>query len=97
MRVDVVRAMPEIQTVVSLDLADGATVADALAAAGMSADVDAEHVGIWNRRVTLDASLRDGDRVECYRPLIADPKAARRGRAAANPVGVQSRRRINRS
>jgi len=37
-------------------------------------------VGIFGRRVELDAPLRDGDRVEIYRPLVADPREARRRR-----------------
>lgn len=61
----------------TVELATGATVRDALRAAGMNAD-EAASVGIWGRVCTLDAPLREGDRVEVYRPLTVDPKEARR-------------------
>lgn len=98
MRVEVVLALPDAQRCIALDLPDGATVADAIAASGFeAAGFDDEHVGIWNRRATLATTLREADRVELYRPLVADPKQARRVRAERNPVGVQPRRRISRS
>lgn len=98
MRVEVVFALPEAQRCIALDLSEGATVADAIAASGLDAqDIDDEQVGIWNRRVTRTTVLRDADRVELYRPITADPKSARRTRAERHPVGVQARRRINRS
>jgi len=69
------------------ELADGATVADALADSGIAAttgiDLDAHDVGIWSKPVARSALLRDGDRVEVYRPLQVDPKEARRARAAS--------------
>ena len=77
LRVEVVHARPERADVVELRLPDGATVRDALAAAGMSGN----QVGIFGKRVALDARLADGDRVEIYRPLKLDPKEARRRRA----------------
>ena len=79
MRVDVVLAFPDRVEHVRLDLAAGSTVGDALAAAGFSSPVEA--VGIFGRRVKLDHTLADGDRVEIYRPLAMDPKEARRLRA----------------
>ncbi len=98
MRVEVVLALPEVQRCIALDLPEGATVADAIAAAGLdSSGDDDDHVGIWNRRVTRSTVLREADRVEIYRPLVADPKQARRVRAERNPVGVQAKRRISRS
>jgi putative ubiquitin-RnfH superfamily antitoxin RatB of RatAB toxin-antitoxin module len=78
LRVEVVRAWPDRAELRALELEEGATVRGALAAAGMEAPHGA---GIHGRRVTLDATLADGDRVEIYRPLLADPKAARRRRA----------------
>lgn len=98
MRVEVVFALPDTQQCIVLDLPEGATVADAIAAAGIDAGAfDDEHVGLWNRRVTRATVLREADRVELYRPITADPKQARRMRAERNPVGVQAKRRINRS
>ena len=57
-------------------LAAGATVADAARAVGWAGD--GEQAGVWGRRQPLDQPLRDGDRVEFYRPLRVDPKEARR-------------------
>lgn len=78
LRVEVVRAQPEHLTSIALALEPGATVRAALLAAGLPLD---QPVGIYGRRVTLDHRLADGDRVELYRPLRADPKEARRRRA----------------
>lgn len=78
LRVEVVTALPGRADRVALELEEGATVRAALAAAGRP---EAPAVGIHGRRVTLDTPLRDGDRVELYRPLGADPKEARRRRA----------------
>ena len=78
LRVEVVRAWPERVELCTLQLDEGATVRSALAAAGMAAPHGA---GIHGRRAPLDAKLADGDRVEVYRPLQADPRAARRQRA----------------
>lgn len=62
-----------------LDLAQGATVADALGGCGL-VPAEGELVGIWGRRAELSQPLRDGDRVELVRPLLVDPKVARRER-----------------
>ena len=78
LRVEVVCAWPEGADTRKLDLAAGATVRGALAAAGVAAPHGA---GIFGRRVPLDTKLAEGDRVEIYRPLRADPKEARRRRA----------------
>jgi uncharacterized protein len=76
-RVEVVRARREGAHIASVILPAGSRVQDALRACGVAADA----VGIFGRRVTLDAPLNDGDRVEIYRPLGMDPKEARRRRA----------------
>lgn len=90
MRVSVAIALPARQEVVEVELAEGSRVADALACAAVrerlrGLDADSMEVGIWSRRCTRDAALRDGDRVELYRPLAADPKAMRRERARLKP------------
>jgi putative ubiquitin-RnfH superfamily antitoxin RatB of RatAB toxin-antitoxin module len=83
-RVEVVFATPADQTLVVLDLDPGATVADAIAAAGLSGSYPADlQAGIWGRPVEAGRGLADGDRVELYRPLQMDPREARRLRAAA--------------
>jgi putative ubiquitin-RnfH superfamily antitoxin RatB of RatAB toxin-antitoxin module len=71
----------EVQTV-TLQLAVGASVADALQASGLllrhGLDIAVLRVGVWGRPCDLQTVLRDHDRVEIYRPLTVDPKEARR-------------------
>lgn len=85
--VEVAYALPSEQTVIALTVPHGTTVHDAIALSGLAgrypevAAPDAS-VGIHGRVVPRDTVLNDGDRVEIYRPLVADPKSARRRRAA---------------
>lgn len=85
--VEVVYALPREQAVVRLTLARGATVGEAIGQSGLLqryAQIPAGGMcaGVFGNSVELDAPLADGDRVEIYRPLIVDPKEARRRRAA---------------
>lgn len=84
--VTVVWATRDVQEPVALALPAGATVADALAASGLLArhavDRATIRCAIFGRLVADAALLADGDRVELTRPLLIDPKAARRLRAA---------------
>ena len=82
-RVEVVFALPDEQFLEAVSLDEGATVGDALDAAGLASrfpdeDFAAMPVGIWGEVVERDRRVRDGDRVEVYRPLERDPKEARR-------------------
>ena len=84
--VEVVYALPARCWRWPLVLPAGATVADALAAAGLATAlpgvvVDPARLAVFGRTATLDTRLHDGDRVEILRPLLADPKQARRQRA----------------
>ncbi len=81
MRIEVVYVLPQRQERVLLDLAPGSTVLDAIQASGLL-QAEIGSVGVWGRPVSPDIGLRDRDRVEIYRPLIADPKDIRRARAA---------------
>ena len=86
--VEVVYAREREQAIYRLQLDEGATVADALAASGIfgrEPELDASgcKVGVWGRVAARTQVLRDGDRVEIYRPLLADPKQVRRKNAAA--------------
>ncbi len=76
---------------VALRLEDGATVADALEASGLSGagDVAAAKVGIWGKLVPRDSVLAAHDRIEIYRPLRVDPKIARARRATKKKVSGQ--------
>lgn len=72
----------------TLTLTAGATVAMAVADSGLASErpdvrVDDDCLGVFGRRVKRDHMLRDGDRVEVYRPLQLDPMEARRRRASA--------------
>lgn len=87
--VTVVFALPDRASEVEVRLAAGATVADALAQSGIASlhpelELARSPVGIFGRRVERNRVLVDGDRVEIYRPLMADPKNARRKRAVRN-------------
>jgi putative ubiquitin-RnfH superfamily antitoxin RatB of RatAB toxin-antitoxin module len=82
MRITLLRAWPDRHESVELDIPEGATVAEALARANWTLAAE-EPVGIWGKVQPPDKRLRDGDRVEVYRPLVADPKTARRKRAVS--------------
>lgn len=78
----------------SLCLVQGASVSDALRAAGLESST--WPCGIWGRAVERGQLLCDGDRVELYRPLLVDPKVARRERFArqgARGAGLFARQR----
>lgn len=81
MRIEVVLAWPRRVESVRLELAEGACVGDALAAAGWSGLPGVSGYAVYGQRAGPDTVLRDGDRVELLRPLQADPKDARRKRA----------------
>ena len=85
-KVSVVFGLATRQKVIELTVSHDASVADIVAQSGMEAyfpdfDFSAPKVGVFNRAVKLKDTCRDGDRIEVYRPLIADPKAARLKRA----------------
>ena len=85
--VEVVYARNERQKAVPLTLAEGATVQQAIERSGLLAefpeiDLGKNKLGVWNKLAKPDQTLRDQDRVEIYRALIADPKEVRKQRAA---------------
>jgi putative ubiquitin-RnfH superfamily antitoxin RatB of RatAB toxin-antitoxin module len=86
--VEVAYATPEEQRIVVLEVAPGTTLRQAVELSGIleyfsEIDLDKARVGIFGKLKKLDQPVRAGDRVEIYRPLIADPKAVRKKRAAA--------------
>ena len=84
MRVAVAVALAHVQELIEVELPEGATVADALAASGVAQrwpELKAASVGVWGRLARRETPLREGDRVEIYRPIRADAKAMRRARA----------------
>ncbi|ENO93257.1 hypothetical protein C662_08390 [Thauera sp. 28] len=90
--VEVVYALPQRQELVELRLPEGATVREAIEASGLLAkypDIELDKknkLGVFAKLVKADTELRDRDRVEIYRPLIADPKAVRKKRADEGKV-----------
>jgi putative ubiquitin-RnfH superfamily antitoxin RatB of RatAB toxin-antitoxin module len=87
MKVELFRAWPRRFERIELEVVEAATVRDAVLAAGWDDDPDVVAYAIFGQRVDSGVVLHDGDRVELLRPLLADPKEARRQR-------VEERRRI---
>ena len=86
-KVEVAYALPESQAILSLEVEEGTTVREAIERSGITErfpeiDLDKNKVGIFGKLTKLDQTLRPKDRVEIYRPLIADPKEVRKQRAA---------------
>nr|WP_237332878.1 RnfH family protein [Zobellella iuensis] len=78
--------MPHQQTVLSLKVPAADTVRQVIEQSGIlqqypEIDLDTDMVGVFGRQVKLGQPLHDGDRIEIYRPLLADPKEIRRRRA----------------
>lgn len=91
LNVEVIYALPHEQNLLRVQLEAGATVEDAIRASGVleahpEIDLAKNKVGIFSKLVKLDERLRDRDRIEIYRPLIADPKEVRRKRAEEGKV-----------
>ena len=85
MHIEVVYALAHKQERILLDLPPESTVLDAVQASGLVQrlpQIDFGHLGVWGRPVTAETRLREQDRVEVYRRLVADPKEVRRARAA---------------
>lgn len=86
MSIEVVYGVPTKQKIFTVDINAGATVEQAILASGVltlftEIDLTVNKVGIWNRVVKLSEVLNDLDRIEIYRPLLADPKEVRKRRA----------------
>jgi len=84
--VEVAYALPERQTLLRLNVPVGTTAEQAVQRSGLltrypDLDLSASKLGIFAKVVPPQRELREGDRVEIYRPLIADPKAVRQKRA----------------
>jgi uncharacterized protein len=84
--IEVVYALPNEQILLKRSVPAGTTVADAIHASGVvdkhpEIDLDKNKLGIFGKLTKADAVLRDKDRIEIYRSLIADPKEVRRKRA----------------
>lgn len=86
LRVEVAYALPAEQVLLVLDVEPGITVGQVIERSGIvlrfpEIGTAPAAVGVFGKRARLDTLVRDGDRIEIYRPLIADPKEVRRARA----------------
>lgn len=85
-QIEVAYATPEKQQIIPLRVPVGTVVEEAIERSQIKhyfpeINLAEQKVGIWSKAVKLEHELREGDRIEIYRPLIADPKAVRRRRA----------------
>ena len=85
--VEVAYAKPDVQVIVPLKVVPGTTAEQAIRQSGVlkdfpEIDLEKNRIGIFSKVTRKDTVLREKDRVEIYRPLIADPKEVRKQRAA---------------
>jgi putative ubiquitin-RnfH superfamily antitoxin RatB of RatAB toxin-antitoxin module len=85
--IEIAYALPAQQIILKLQIEEGATAEQAIRISGImekfpEIDLEQNKIGIFGKLGKLDTVLREHDRVEIYRPLIADPKEVRRQRAA---------------
>jgi putative ubiquitin-RnfH superfamily antitoxin RatB of RatAB toxin-antitoxin module len=86
MQIEVVYGLPNRQELITILVDDGVTLEQGIIESGImnvfeDINLKVNKVGIWNRAAKLTDKLRDLDRIEIYRPLIADPKEVRKRRA----------------
>ncbi|HHL18996.1 MAG TPA: RnfH family protein [Thiothrix sp.] len=86
--IEVAYALPQEQTLLALNVAKGSTIKQAILQSGIlekypDIDINSVKVGIFGKLKKMTDSVREMDRIEIYRPLIADPKEVRKKRAAA--------------
>lgn len=78
-------ASPSEQTLIPLTLSEACSAKTAIEKSGLlllypNIDLNKQAIGIFGRKISLDELIRDGDRIEIYRPLLQDPKTARKHR-----------------
>jgi len=85
--VEVIYALPNEQDIISIQVSDSCNVKEAIAKSKIlqrypEINLDEAEIGIFSKKCKLTDRLHDWDRIEIYRPLIIDPKQARKNRAA---------------
>jgi len=85
--VEIAYAKPDEQVIIPIEVEEGTTAEQAIQQSKIQQrfseiDLVKQKIGIFSKACKLNAVLREGDRIEIYRPLIADPKAVRKKRAA---------------
>ena len=91
MKIEVAYALRHKQTLLNIEVDDNASVEDAIQQSNIlkkypEINLKKNKVGIFGKLTSLDVKLREKDRVEIYRPLIADPKEVRKQRAAEGKI-----------
>jgi putative ubiquitin-RnfH superfamily antitoxin RatB of RatAB toxin-antitoxin module len=94
-KVEIVYALPQQQSLLAVSVSEGADIEKVINTSGVlerhhEIDLAINKVGIWNKPRKLSEIVRENDRIEIYRPLIADPKEVRRRRA--EEARVQARK-----
>ena len=89
--IEVAYALPQKQIIIPIKIKAGVTAEEAIKASGIikkfpEIDLKINQIGIFGKLTQLDHVMRERDRIEIYRPLIADPKEIRRQRAAEGKV-----------
>ena len=101
MKIEITYALPDRQELVTINLPEGSTVMQAVEASGLLQkypEIDpggVNKLGVFAKLAKADTVLRDRDRVEIYRPLIADPKEVRRQKAAEGKVMKRGAAELN--
>lgn len=88
MKIEVAYALPHKQTLITLEIEEGATIERAILCSGIlnefpDIDLTQQKVGVFGKLKALSDIVKAGDRIEIYRPLIIDPKEARRAKDRA--------------
>jgi putative ubiquitin-RnfH superfamily antitoxin RatB of RatAB toxin-antitoxin module len=89
--IEVAFALPQKQLIIPIRVKEGTTAKEAIQLSGIikkfpEIDLEKNQIGIFGKLTQLDHVMRERDRIEIYRPLIADPKEIRRQRAAQGKV-----------
>lgn len=88
MKIEVAYATPAQQDILTVEVEDGTTIETAILRSGIlerypAIDLARQKVGIFGKLRELSDKVREGDRIEIYRPLVIDPKEARRAKGRA--------------
>ena len=89
MNVGVCYAQADRQLWLRLDVPEGSTIADAISLSGLlnqypEIDLETQKVGVFGKISKLDSPVKEGDRVEIYRKIIADPQQVQRRRVVSD-------------
>ncbi|MEY4685441.1 MAG: hypothetical protein RLZ25_1900 [Pseudomonadota bacterium] len=92
LQIEVAYALPSRQEIIALEVEEGCSLMEAIMQSGIldrfsEIDIERDATGIFGQVMPGTQILREGDRVEIYRPLTADPRVARRVRSKSKPSG----------